>query len=102
MNVDLAEFLVSALAVYGLSYAMTTLEGPFSIFARIRGKTAMQRNWIERGLHCVICVSCWVGLAMAILARGMSREALVQWQGYLGFSVIATVVLNRLRKNANL
>lgn len=89
--------IIGALATYGISYAITSLEGPFSLFARIRGATANQRNWFERGLHCVICVSFWMGLPIALWINGLTPWAIVNWLGYLGLSCIITVVLNRLR-----
>jgi hypothetical protein len=89
--------IIGALATYGMSYAITSLEGPFGVFARIRGATDQQRNWIERGLHCVICVSFWIGLPVALIINGFTAWALVNWLGYLGLSCITTVVLNRLR-----
>ena len=89
--------IIGALATYGLSYAITSLEGPFSLFARLRGATGKQRNWIERGLHCVICVSFWIGLPVALVLHGVTGWALVNWLAYLGLSCITTVVLNRLR-----
>ena len=89
--------IIGALATYGLSYAITSLEGPFSLFARLRGATGQQRNWIERGLHCVICVSFWIGLPVALALHGVTEWAVVNWLAYLGLSCITTVVLNRLR-----
>ncbi len=90
--------LIGALATYGISYAITSLEGPFSVFARLRGATTQQRNWIERGLHCVICVSFWLGAPVALTIHGPTAWAVVNWLGYLGLSCIITVVLNRLRE----
>jgi hypothetical protein len=89
--------IIGALATYGISYAITSLEGPFSLFARVRGATANQRNWIERGLHCVICVSFWLGAPVALAIHGLTPWAVINWLGYLGLSCIITVVLNRLR-----
>lgn len=90
-------FFLGALATYGTAYMITALDGPFDVFARLRHKAGRQQTWIERGIHCVICVSFWVGIVVAVVLYGFTAMAGLSVFGYLGFSAIVTVVLNRLQ-----
>jgi hypothetical protein len=94
-------FIIGILATYGIAYTITALEGPFGVFAMLQGyaqrRPMDKRNWIEKGLLCVLCVSFWVGIPIAILLCGLTVWAAMNWLGYLGASVIITVALNRLR-----
>lgn len=97
MRPELDAFVIGALATYGVAYTITSLEGPFGVFAWIRGRAQLQRNWLERGVWCVICVSFWVGIPIALGLFGLTGWAVVNWLGFLGAAVIITVALNRLR-----
>lgn len=55
-------FLITALAVYGLSELLTTYDGAFSVLKRLRDK------YPESALSCLICVSCWIVVPMMLLA----------------------------------
>lgn len=64
-------FVVAALAAYRLSYLVAREEGPFGVFAAIRGHIdPQQKTWIGRGINCTVCVSFWLALPAAILAGG--------------------------------
>lgn len=82
-------FLIAALAVYCVSYSIARLDGPFSVFAILRGHIdPHQKTWIGRGLNCVLCVSVWVALAVALLLQA----SVIEWLGLAGF----TFVIDRL------
>jgi hypothetical protein len=57
--------LLAALAVYRLSRMIADEEGPFSVFAKLRGRFP-PNDWIGRGLECIMCVSFWVALPIAL------------------------------------
>jgi hypothetical protein len=57
--------LLASLAVYRLSRMITDEEGPFSVFTMLRGWFPPV-NWIGRGLECIMCVSVWVALPVAL------------------------------------
>ena len=58
-RVELMTFILASLAVYRLSRMITDEEGPFAIFAKLRGAFP-PTNWVGRGLECIMCVSVWV------------------------------------------
>ena len=90
-------FLIGALATYGLAYSVARLDGPFGAFMRLRSLTDGPSTWLQRGLHCEICLSFWIGIPVALVAVGVIPHAAAHWLGYVGFAVFANVVLNRLR-----
>jgi hypothetical protein len=57
--------LLASLAVYRLSRMLTDEEGPFMVFTRLRG-LAKTDTWIGRGLECIMCMSVWVALPVAL------------------------------------
>jgi len=63
--VELTTFVLAALAVYRLSRMLTDEEGPFMIFTKLRG-LAKPDTWVGRGLECIMCMSVWVALAVAL------------------------------------
>jgi hypothetical protein len=56
--------ILAALATYRLSRMITDEEGPFRIFAQLRGAFP-PTNWFGRGLECIMCLSVWVSLPIA-------------------------------------
>ena len=69
-------FILSVLAVYRVSYMIANEDGPLDMFVFIREK-AGQKNWIGRGLNCVLCISFWLSAipaATTILIVGFFRS----------------------------
>ena len=60
-----AYFTLSVLAVYRVSYMIANEDGPLDVFVFIREK-AGQKNWIGRGLNCVLCISVWISIIPAV------------------------------------
>ena len=87
--------LIGALATWRVSRMITNPqeEGPFSLFARLRNATAQQRNWVERGLWCILCVSVWAGLFFSLLVDWNAPINVILVRG-LAFSAVACM-LNR-------
>lgn len=57
--------LLASLAVYRLSRMLSDEEGPFMVFSKVRG-LAKPDTWIGRGLECIMCLSVWVALPIAL------------------------------------
>jgi len=55
-------FLITALAVYGISALITQYDGPWGLFARLRAKLPNSAFW------CAVCLSVWVVIPMILLA----------------------------------
>lgn len=80
-------FLLATLAAYRVSYAIAREEGPIGMFAFVRGRIdPNQKTWLGRGLNCVLCVSFWVTLIIALLLGATWLEwlamagAIVLWR----------------------
>ena len=58
-------FALASFAVYRLSRMITDEEGPFMVFTKLRG-LAKPDTWVGRGLECIMCVSVWVALPIAL------------------------------------
>lgn len=58
-------FTLAALAVYRLSRMIADEEGPFAVFTHIRN-LAPPTHWIGRGLACIMCLSVWIALPVAL------------------------------------
>ena len=67
-SLNLTTFVLVALAVYRLSHMVTSEEGPFEAFAKMRDALGgnQQATWIGRGIVCILCVSFWVGILGAV------------------------------------
>lgn len=59
--------LLAMLAVYRLARLVADEDGPFDVFARLRGAIDPdQATWIGRGLVCPLCVGFWLALPAAL------------------------------------
>lgn len=74
LNPDfLLVFFILALALYRTARMLAVEKGPFAIFENFRGwaterfksKIPGQRNWIEEGVSCPMCISFWLGFMTA-------------------------------------
>lgn len=86
------QFVIVTLAVYRVSRMITMEDGPFDVFARIRGKIDPgQKTWIGRGLGCVLCVSFWIaGLAALIVGATW-----IEWLAMAGVIAVYREVIAR-------
>lgn len=83
-------FVLVTLAVYRVARIIAMEDGPFDVFARIRGAIdPNQRAWIGRGLNCVLCISFWIaGLAALIVGATW-----IEWLAMSGVIAIYREVL---------
>lgn len=57
--------VVAALAVYRVAVMVTYEDGPWLVFARLRGHAeAYWPEWVADGLSCPRCVSVWAALVI--------------------------------------
>lgn len=61
----LIAILLSGFAVYRAAKMVATEEGPFSVFLNLRNRF-LGDSWIDRGLHCPLCVGFWFALWAAV------------------------------------
>lgn len=60
-------FILAVMAAYRVATMLVKEEGPFSMFATIRGRIdPNQEKWTGRGLNCVLCVSVWTSLLVVL------------------------------------
>lgn len=85
-------FLLATFAAYRVTWLLVRDEGPFGMFALVRGRIdPNQRTWIGRGLNCLVCVSFWVTLIVALLLQASALE----WLAMAGVIVVWREVMNR-------
>lgn len=82
--------VLGALATYYLALSVTSQEGPFQLFERVRER--LSEGWIGRGMRCIICVSCYTALVIALMivlsGRAGWYDIPVLWFGLAGGSVL--------------
>jgi hypothetical protein len=79
-------FVLASLAVYRLSRMIADEEGPFEVFTWLRN-LAPATNWIGRGLACILCLSVWIALPVALWIDYQGDWALT-WLALSGVTVI--------------
>jgi hypothetical protein len=83
---QLMTFVLASLAVYRLSRMLSDEEGPFSVFTKLRGLPKPE-TWIGRGLACIMCLSVWIALPIALWIDYQGDWALT-WLALSGVTVI--------------
>lgn len=82
------EFLISTLAVFYLTFVLTTLDGPFDILENLRKLTDEYRGV---NLDCFYCTVAWVALPFAFyLTSGIN--VVVYWFALAGGAVVINEV----------
>jgi hypothetical protein len=86
-------FILAVLAVYRIAFMLAREDGPFDIFATIRGKVG-QETWYGRGLHCVLCMSFWIALPAAII---INFPWFIGWLGIAGGVLVLFMFFEKVR-----
>ncbi len=63
----LVDIIIWSLIIYRIADDFVTRDGPFEVFMHIRTWSYHSDYipaWIHHGLHCIICVSWWLSLAV--------------------------------------
>lgn len=81
--------IIAALATYRLAKALSEDEGPLGIFRSWRGSLDPdQQTWLGRGVNCLMCVSFWVALPIAVLITPDPWHVPLVWWGLAGAVVL--------------
>lgn len=87
--------LLSALAVYYLTLAITRYDGPGYIFLRLREQWAI--GSLKDALHCFICTAPWVSAIFGLLvARGIWTFIICTF-AISGLAVIINFIMEKIR-----
>lgn len=73
MGIDAVSLLAFWLAVWGCSYTIAHLQGPFDVAVKLRRfilTRTRPTHWAATGIECPICVSFWVALLLYPLLQG--------------------------------
>lgn len=85
-------FVLATLATYRISRMLVMEEGPFGIFSTIRGAIdPSQKSWVGRGIACIVCVSFWVSLVIALLIGASA----IEWLAMAGAIVVWREVISK-------
>ena len=79
-------FMLSALAVYRVSFLVAREDGPWDLFRRLR--LAAKDTGAGRLVACVTCLSIWVALPLAWFVGSSWIERLVGWWALSGAAVL--------------
>ncbi len=74
-------FIITALAVYGLAALVSSYDGLYGVFARLRNK------YPNSPLHCTVCLSCWLVVPIILLGAFVGIWAIAP------LAVIGVVIL---------
>jgi len=97
MNDALLYALVT-LAVYRVSHMIAGEDGPFLVFAKLRGALyerfahIARWSWLYEGAACVLCLSFWFSFIGALITPGLF---LLDWLGIAGAALIIHKVAYR-------
>lgn len=86
------QLIILVLATFALAYSFARLEGPFGVFAWVRGHIDPdQRTWKGRGMHCPLCVGFYAAPLAWALWTYLPVVALVLavWGGSMVVSIVA-------------
>lgn len=94
---DWFDFIVIGLATYRIAFAISTEEGPFSIFLNLRtalgaydyAENSEPKTVWGRGISCPLCVGFWVSLLFLGMyaCRFMPFNIFLLWMGIAGLQV---------------
>jgi hypothetical protein len=80
-------FILAALAVYRVSRMLTDEEGPWSVFMRLRARIGAE-TWLSRLFECIMCMSVWVALPVALWIDWTGEWALT----WLALSAVVVII----------
>lgn len=79
----MAELILSAFAVYGVTTIITEADGPFGIFYRLR-----QLEWLG-ALQCFMCTSVYVAAVTSLFVASSLPEWVIFTFGLSGAAILA-------------
>lgn len=91
--------LIAVLASYRVAHAIAREEGPWSVFANIRGRfDPNQETWVGRGLTCAACVSVWTSLIVVLMILYLPEALMIPlmfWLAVAGGCLILNKVMSK-------
>jgi hypothetical protein len=93
---SLFEFVLMTLAVWRLTYLVTSETGPGDIFLNIRLWTERHSKFLSDLLSCVYCTSIWVSLGFTVLFFVDLRQAIVLSLALSGASILVEEIRRRI------
>lgn len=91
---DWLRLLLAVGLVYRLAHAVANEDGPFDVFSRLQAWAGGGKNWVGRGLSCILCVSWWLAVpAVLLLYPATWGDALLLWGGIAGTVVVVHKVV---------
>lgn len=89
-TLDLVELLVFWTAVFGISYTISNLHGPFGLCEKFREwlKKKTTEPWIVTGIGCPICLSFWVSFFISPAVARTYTEDLLLVASSVGFASV--------------
>ncbi len=91
---DILEVIFVVLAVYRVALMVTTEDGPFGLFVqtRLEATNYAPNTWVERGLHCPLCVGFWVSALGAVFITSDFPSWILAWLGIAGAQTFLTMI----------
>lgn len=78
MSSDLVLWVILAsLATFRCASIVTSEDGPFAVFSRLRNWASMKARWLYEGLRCYACTSVWFGVFFAIWLAGSVAKFII-------------------------
>lgn len=88
----LVTFLILIGATWRLAYAVATEEGPGELFATLRRWAQQGPRWLSQGMHCIKCVSFWIGPALGLVLLPTAEGLLAG----LAASAVCVVLIDKV------
>lgn len=88
----LTDYIIASFATYYLALSVAREDGPFAVFLWLRNQFTGE-GWFSRGLRCIVCLSCWTGLLVAIFVTLLGYADVWAWPiTWLGLAGASTVI----------
>lgn len=90
------EFIITTLAVWRLTYLVTSEKGPADVFLNVRLWAEKHSRFVSDLLSCVYCTSIWVSLGFTVLFLVDWRQAVVLWLALSGGAILIEETRRRI------
>lgn len=92
---DWLRLLLAIGLVYRVAHATALEDGPFDVFSRLQAWAGGGKNWVGRGLSCILCVSWWLAVPAVALFLWPTPlgDAVLIWGGIAGAVVVVHKVV---------
>lgn len=93
-SLDPVDLALVWLSVFGISYTLSSLHGPFGLCEKLRSwvKKKTTEAWIVSGVGCPICLSFWVSFFIAPAVAQTRTESLLLVASSVGFAAVVILL----------